>query len=56
MGELPSGTGGGAEASTSLGTLSLSPGKAQAADKVWKGGEGNMLFVPGAPHAETTAM
>lgn len=48
--------GDGAEASLSLGTLSLIPGKVQVADKVWKGGEERVLFVPGAPDAKTTAM
>lgn len=45
-----------AEARISLGNVSLGSGKAQVADKGWKGGEGNVLFVPGVADGKTTAM
>lgn len=44
----------GAEAKMSLRNVSLSSGKAQVVDKGWKGGEGSVMFVPGAPDAKTT--
>ena len=44
-----------AEAGISLGNVSLGPGKVQVADKGRKGEEANVLFVPEASDAKTTA-